>query len=245
MTDIEALYQDDLAYVHHVGFRDVVDGAAPFLIEQLRSALPAGGRVLDIGCGGGLFLKALAEAGFHGIGVDPSPAMIAFASDEAPDADLICGSAYDVELPDMDAVTALGEGLGYLDPGGDQTPPLERLIGEIGAKLPTGGLFMFDLIVSDSSQNPSGRGGRVGEDWAVFADNGREPESDRLTRSITTFRKIGELYRRTDEVHVAHMFRSSFVTETLDAAGFDVETGDRYGAFRLGPARMAFIARKR
>ena len=35
--------------------------------------LPSGGRVLDVGCGGGHTLRALARRGVEGMGVDPHP----------------------------------------------------------------------------------------------------------------------------------------------------------------------------
>ena len=43
----------------------------------------AGMRVLDVGCGGGLFSEALAKAGAQVTGVDPSPGVISVASNHA------------------------------------------------------------------------------------------------------------------------------------------------------------------
>lgn len=43
------------------------------VIEAIMELLPSGGRVLDVGCGGGHILRALARRGVEGIGIDPRP----------------------------------------------------------------------------------------------------------------------------------------------------------------------------
>jgi cyclopropane fatty-acyl-phospholipid synthase-like methyltransferase len=53
-----------------------------------RSGLQPGDRVLDIGCGTGVFLQAAAEHGAQPAGVDASPELLAIARDRAPSADL-------------------------------------------------------------------------------------------------------------------------------------------------------------
>ncbi|MBL8048647.1 MAG: methyltransferase domain-containing protein [Chthonomonas sp.] len=55
-----------------------------FLLEQAQT--PAGGRVLDLGCGTGRHAAIFAEQGFAVTGVDFSPGMLAEARRKAPDA---------------------------------------------------------------------------------------------------------------------------------------------------------------
>ena len=43
------------------------------VVELIVEYLPSGGRVLDVGCGGGHILRTLAQRGVNGIGVDPHP----------------------------------------------------------------------------------------------------------------------------------------------------------------------------
>jgi 2-polyprenyl-3-methyl-5-hydroxy-6-metoxy-1,4-benzoquinol methylase len=43
------------------------------VVEVIVELLPSGGRVLDVGCGGGHILRALAQRGVKGIGIDPHP----------------------------------------------------------------------------------------------------------------------------------------------------------------------------
>lgn len=57
------------------------------VIEQqvvwIASQLPAGARILDLGCGPGFYTRMLAERGFNCTGVDFSPASVTWASQEA------------------------------------------------------------------------------------------------------------------------------------------------------------------
>ncbi|MBH5336756.1 class I SAM-dependent methyltransferase [Streptomyces pactum] len=54
----------------------------------LASALPAGSRVLDVGCGTGEpTARQLAEAGHRVVGIDISPGMLKIARDNVPDAE--------------------------------------------------------------------------------------------------------------------------------------------------------------
>lgn len=58
-----------------------------FIIDKqvawIRGQLPAGGRVLDLGCGPGLYLQRLAHSGFECTGVDFSPASIDYARQQS------------------------------------------------------------------------------------------------------------------------------------------------------------------
>ncbi|MGW5936601.1 class I SAM-dependent DNA methyltransferase [Streptomyces celluloflavus] len=56
--------------------------------EWLAGALPAGSRVLDLGCGTGQpTSRQLSDAGHRVVGVDLSPTMVTLARDNAPDAE--------------------------------------------------------------------------------------------------------------------------------------------------------------
>lgn len=52
-------------------------------VEWLRGLAPQGTRVLDLGCGPGLYLERFARVGYRGVGVDVSPASIEYASRRA------------------------------------------------------------------------------------------------------------------------------------------------------------------
>jgi hypothetical protein len=65
-----------------------------------------------------------------------------------------------------------------------------------------------------------------------------------LTRRITTFRKVGEHYRRADEVHRLRLYRATDIAIELRRVGFRVRRTRSYGRYRLPRAHVAFIARK-
>lgn len=62
----------------------IVEQQVAWIISQL----PAGARILDLGCGPGFYTHMLAERGFRCTGVDFSPASIAYASQQALSAEL-------------------------------------------------------------------------------------------------------------------------------------------------------------
>ncbi len=69
-----------------------------------RLGLPRGSRVLDVACGTGDLVRALAARGLRPIGVDLSPGMLAQAHADAP---MLLGDALALPLPDasLDGVT--------------------------------------------------------------------------------------------------------------------------------------------
>lgn len=56
-----------------------------------RVGIAAGARVLEVGCGSGVFLRAAADRGARVCGVDASPALVELARARVPEADLTVG----------------------------------------------------------------------------------------------------------------------------------------------------------
>jgi hypothetical protein len=83
-----------------------------------------------------------------------------------------------------------------------------------------------------------------GQDWIVLVEKQEDLAQQILARRIVTLRQVGDLYRRTDEVHRQRLFDATLLAEALSEVGFQVEMMDRYGEYSLPPARVAFIARK-
>jgi SAM-dependent methyltransferase len=236
------VYAEDLAYVQHAGYGGFARRAAPGLKALLRGAGIRRGLVVDLGCGAGVWLAELLRAGYDGLGIDASRALLRFAQREAPGARFRHGSVYEVALPSCEAVTALGEVLSYA-PAGRPAPDLRRLFRRVAAALPPGGLFVFDAIVA--GRELPRHTFALGEDWAVLSLLAEDHRRRRLVRDITTCRRHSRGWRRRREHHEQRVASPGEIAAALRAAGFAVRTSRRYGRFALMPRRLAFVARRR
>jgi hypothetical protein len=109
--------------------------------------------------------------------------------------------------------------------------------------LAAGGILVFDVVEPGQvARGTATRGFTEGEDWVVLVE--KEEDGETLTRRITTFRKAGDYYRRSDEVHRQRLYRAPEVAGELRRVGFRVRMMRRYGRYRLPGARAAFVARK-
>jgi SAM-dependent methyltransferase len=223
------IYREDLAQIHHAGFSEFAESAAPGLLEILWRGGVSSGLVVDAGCGSGVWARELSRAGFDVFGFDASPAMIQLARQTAPNVRFEIASFDNGTLPRCDAVTAIGEVLNY---GGD----LEDFFRRAHAALRPSGMLVFDLA------EPSGvHAGDLrvdGEDWVVITH--KSVDGDTLARRITTYREG----RKSEETHILKLYAVDTVKKLLKDVGFKVRVGRSYGTRRLPPAHSVFIASK-
>ena len=239
-----ALYEEDLAHIQAAGFGGFAAGAAPSIIARLRSAQLAVRTVVDVGCGAGVLARALTDAGFDVVAIEPSRALLEIARASAPAARFLNASVYDVPLGPCDAILAIGEPLTYHSRGADGDALVQRFFRGAAIALATGGQLVFDVIVTEGAPLDA-KGWSRGDDWAILHETREDPVARRLTRTIETFRRDGEAYRRGCEVHEVRLFEEAAVRSWLESAAFDVETAMAYGAQALGPRRLAFFATRR
>jgi SAM-dependent methyltransferase len=236
-------YGEDVAYIHDVGHADFALGSAPGIKGILERSGIGEGLIVDLGCGTGLLARELVDAGYDVFGIDISEAMVEIARMRAPEAEFRVGSLFEVGIPHCGAVTAISEVLNYLfDP---ENEDLGRVFGRVHDSLAPGGVFVFDVLGPE--QVPPGtraKGFRVGEDWAVLSEREEDAERGTMERRIVSFRKVGEHYRRTDEVHRVRLYDPSELTAELERAGFRVLTMQAYGDLPLEEGHTAFVARK-
>ena len=236
-------YQHDLAYIHDAGFGDYARNSATGLLRILRQNAITMGLVVDLGCGSGIWARELSNGGYDVLGIDISPAMIAIARTRVPGAEFRVESLLKAKLPKCDAVTSLGECLNYLFDRRNNITQLRRLFRRIYTALKPGGVFVFDIAEPGRGKGPRQKH-REGKDWAVLVEVDEDPRTNLLTRRITSFRKVGELYRRAEETHRLQLYHRSEVANQLRETGFKVKTISGYGRQPMIEGCVGFVARK-
>ena len=170
--------------------------------------------------------------------------MIALARNRAPSAEFQVASLFRVDIPPCRAVTAIGECLNYLfDPDNNDELLLE-LFERIYKALEPGGIFIFDIAEPGQLERNDQQQFAEGHDWFVLVEKEEDSAQSTLKRRIITFRKMGDHYRRSDEVHHVRLYRSTDIAHKLRKVGFKVETMRSYDQYQLPKAHAAFVARK-
>jgi len=261
-SDDRRAYGPDLAFIHDAGFTEFSRRAAPGLLTILRRNGVPRGRVVELGCGSGALVHALARAGYEAIGIDQSASMIALARRNAPRARqktqraqqktqrarqktqrvrFHTASFTTTAIPRCDAIVAVGECFNYTLSARDL--PLRRLFARARRALSPGGLLVFDALLPGPRPVVT-RAWSEGKGWAVLVET--RASSRALIRRIVSHRWMASRFRRSEEVHRLRLYPAARLEAWLTRAGFRVRVARGYGRFRL-PAgnRMVFIARRR
>lgn len=223
----EVFYREDLASIHAAGFGGLGDAAARLVLQFLGNRAPAS-RVLDLGCGAGALARPLSDAGARVWGLDISADILAIARMQAPGASFHQGSIHEADLPEAEAVCAIGEVVNYLADPRAGSIALRDFLDRASKALPSGGLLLFDAAAPGRG---SSRSFTEGDGWAVGASN--EEVDGGLTRRITTFRIYDGVWRRSEEVHRLALYPQAEVLSALAAAGFQAEVLSGYGDLDL------------
>ncbi|MFL6213686.1 MAG: class I SAM-dependent DNA methyltransferase [Blastocatellia bacterium] len=236
-------YQDDLAFIHDVGYGEFARKAAPGILDIFARRRIRDGLVVDLGCGSGLWAGQLIERGYTVLGIDISEAMIRLARQRAPQAEFRVASIFQADIPPCRAVTSLGECISYLFDTTNNNRALRQLFRRVYNALAPGGVFVFDVMeMTGIGRETTTRTFAEGDGWMTVVET--QEDRDRLTRRITTFRKVGDLYRRADETHRVRLYDAATIAAELRRVGFRVRITRRYGDYALMKSRVAFIARR-
>jgi SAM-dependent methyltransferase len=239
------LYREDLAYIHDAGYGAVARAGAAVLLGELRRRGPAPGLVIDLGCGSGILSERVAAAGYEVLGIDLSEDLLALARKRVSGGRFLRGSLWAAELPPCVAVAAVGEVVNYLFDGAGAGQGPRKLFRRVHDALPPGGPFLMDL--AGPGRVPGAGRSRhwaEGEDWAVLVSAEEDRKRRVLTRQITSFRKVGESYRRDHEVHRQRLYPPAEVAALLRGAGFRVRVLRGYGEWRFPRGVTGFLARR-
>ncbi len=241
---MSSFYDEDLAYIHDAGYSELSRNAGSQVLARLNSMGIGSGLIVDLGCGSGTWAAMACRAGFSVLGIDVSESMLNLARSAAPAAVFRLSSLYDAEIPQCVAVTAFGEALNYGTPDTPTPAMLDDLVGRVNASLDEGGLFVFDVLVQSDGPPMRYRTWNAGSDYAALVDV-RESVNERVVRrDITLFRKVGEVYSRSQEHHALSVFDARLTRSQLTSAGFETESTSGYGDHDLGDRRTVFVARK-
>lgn len=213
-------YRRDLAEIHHLGFSTPSPARARGLRALVRAQAPRGALIADLGCGSGVWAAALLRAGYRVFGVDQSKEMVRLAERTAPEGTFVEASVFEVTLPKVAGVTALGEVFNYLfDPRGSARA-LERAFQRIYAALEPGGFFLFDVAIPGRVPGGVRRGFTEGDGWICLFESVENTSRRTLSRRVTTFRRAGQAWRRSDETHALRLYPLEVVEAALVRAGF-------------------------
>jgi SAM-dependent methyltransferase len=238
-------YDRDLSYIHDTGFTGFARKAAPGLLRLLRQNRVTRGLVVDAGCGSGVWARELTDRSYDVLGIDISAHMIRLARRQAPAAKFQVDSFLGAALPPCDAVTAIGECVNYAFDRRSGKQALAEFFRRVYGALRPGGVFVFDIV--EPGVAAPGRPQRrflEGPDWAILLEVREERKQKTLTRQIVSFRRIGKLFRRSEEIHRLHLYSGSELLVELSGAGFEARLLRGYGRFRFPPAHTGFLARK-
>jgi SAM-dependent methyltransferase len=244
---MDSPYRDDLAYIHDVGHGEFARQAAPGLLKLLRDRGVSSGRVIDLGCGSGIWAEQLLREGYEVLGIEISPAMIALARQHAPRAEFRCESFLRSKLPPCDAVTSISECVNYLfDRQRDPIAALTSLFRRIHQALRPGGVLVFDFLEPAMLRRKDPpRRFREGDDWAVLVEIEADENRQQITRHITSFRQVGKLFRRDRESHRVQLLDGNKLAAQLRSIGFQVSRLQGYGEMKFAAGQTALLAVKR
>jgi SAM-dependent methyltransferase len=239
-----AAYNEDLSYIHDVGFGFHARGAAQEILRVLRRHKITKGLVIDLGCGSGIWANELVRSGYDVFGVDQSKAMIRLARKKAPGVRFVRSSFLDVQLPPCAAVTSLGECFNYLFDAKNGIKELTRLFARVFDALRPGGIFEFDIAQPGQLDPTQQYRHFAGPDWFIVRDGEEDSHQMTVSRRMTIFRKVGKFYRRSEETHRLRLYWGADLARILREIGFRVRVMRGYGKYRLTGNRVALLATK-
>lgn len=145
-------------------------------VDLIKSAVPTGAHILDLGCGPGLYATILRDADYQITGVDFNRASIEYAVSCRKDIQYIEGD-YIKEYPEgsFDAVMMI-----YCDMGTHSDEERDVLLRKIYHSLADGGKLIFDLFTETLSDERA-----ENQSWEYVPSGGFWSENDYLLLSQT------------------------------------------------------------
>lgn len=200
-------------------------------VAWLSNRLPPGARVLDLGCGPGLYTERLATGGFDVTGVDFSVRSIEHARSQGSAVRYLLGDYREIDLAErFDAVLLI-----YLDLGTFSPSDARRILARVRRWLAPNGVFIFDVATPGHRQ-----GSELRRDWGVETSGFWADQPHAWLRRTLRYGELTYLDEHfvvtADEVRVYRVWERCFTEATIRAelaeSGFAVRSvhGDLAGA---------------
>lgn len=213
--------------------------------EHLLRGLPAGGRILDVGCGNGHLAALLTARGFRVLGIDGSEPMLEYARHNAPAAEFLVEDARDFQYDRLfDAVVSTCDSLNHIM----RLEELEQTFGNIYRALVPGGRLLFDLNTEQGYRDywTGQTSGRVEEDHAFILKLSYDDKARQSEFAVTLFRLLDGTWQRSDVRLTQQYYPPDDVTPALQRSGFmDIRSYDTERDFEIaGTGRTMYLAQR-
>jgi SAM-dependent methyltransferase len=192
-----------------------------FVIGEALRVAPANCRLLDIGCGTGVFLEAAIAAGIDGHGIDAAPEMIDVACQRLGN-DRVCVQRMQ-EIPDKnayDVICSLSWAIHYCETEAE----LDDVVGGCHRALRAGGLLLLQVANDEQmtgALNVDREPGPSGEPDDTFLIHRFRPLHDTEHRVVADYvyasRTYGELLSERHELWFAN---AAVIVDALQRAQF-------------------------
>jgi len=162
--------------------------------------------------------------------------MIELARTTAPNARFAVATFANATLPECDAIVAMGEVLNY-----GTLEDVRAFIANAANALAPRGLLLFD--VAERGSYPAHDERRIGgDDWSVIVI--KDSDGQHLTRRVLTFRNVGGITRRDEEIHTLELYARKELQSLLRERGFRVRIRRSYGSSRLPAGHAVYVAER-
>jgi SAM-dependent methyltransferase len=229
------MYRDILAEIHDRWFDSIPLAAAAHTKMILGDKVVE--RVVDLGCGSGVFLRAVQDHADSLFGVDISSEMIDRAKSKVPMSEFLVGDIFSVSIPPSDIIVFIGEILSYAAASDTfDRDKLKQLFIKVKRALKPGGLLLFDVL--GDTHNYSGTFFHDYEEYTVISKV--EQSEDIITRHIVSFLRDNMHYRKSVETHNLRVFSPLFIEGSLSEAGLLGKRIYSYNSMNMLPGRLAY-----
>lgn len=235
---------DPFAWIYNRHWSHFPAEVMPVLEGLALQHLAPGAHVLDLCCGTGQLAQVLIERGYRVTGVDGSEQMLAFARQNAPEAEFILADARAFRLPaPVDAIFCIYDSLNHLV----SLPDLSVVFHNVNKALRPDGRFLFDLNMAEKYEATwTDSTGIVDDGHACIVRGSYEAES-RIARFDATIFVRGAQWERSDFTIWERCYAEQEVTAALSDAGFvDISASTWRELDPAGePGRKFFVCKKR